>query len=177
MRVETLDASADLAPRRAVKRGKTVPDPIVLKFGSSVLRDVSDLKDVVSEIYRYTRAGRKVVAVVSAFAGETDKLYEEAAALGASKQSRHAPRLVALGEDRSAALLAIACDESGLHVRIAGARQLSLRAGGPVDDAHPQTIDELALRNALKEHDVVDCSRLCGHRRQRRTCIAGAGRL
>ena len=92
---------------------------------------------------------------VSAFAGETDKLYAEATALGASSQSRHAPRLIALGEDRSAALLAIACDVSGLNARIAGARQLSLHAGGPVDDAHPQSLDEQALKHALDEHDVV----------------------
>ena len=64
-------------------------DAIVLKFGSSVLGGTSDLKDIVSEIYRYARHGQKVVAVVSAVAGETDALIAEAAALGARASSPH----------------------------------------------------------------------------------------
>ena len=155
MCLETTNENASPAASKPAAAANSASAPIVLKFGSSVLRDVSDLKHVVTEIYRFARRGRKVVAVVSAFAGETDKLYAEASALGAASQSRHAPRLIALGEDRSAALLAIACDVVGLDARIAGARQLSLRAGGPVDDAHPQSIDEKALRQALLEHDVV----------------------
>lgn len=155
MRVEAVGAVEPLSAADFGAPDPATRDPIVLKFGSSVLRDASDLKDVVSEIYRYVRLGRKVVAVVSAFDGETDKLYAEAAALGASSQSRHAPRLIALGEDRSAALLAIACDVVGLDARIAGARQLSLHAGGPVDDAHPESINREALQEALSTHDVV----------------------
>ena len=130
-------------------------EAIVLKFGSSVLRNVADLAVAVTEIYRHTRHGRKVVAVVSAFAGETDALYAEAARLGAGADSRHAPRLVSLGEERSAALLAIACEGVGLDARIAGARQIALHAGGPVDDAHPESADAEALRRELNRHDVV----------------------
>ena len=54
-----------------------MPAPLdVLKFGSSVLQSESDLPDVVHEIYRHVRRGRRVVAVVSAFAGRTDRLLE-----------------------------------------------------------------------------------------------------
>lgn len=130
-------------------------EAIVLKFGSSVLRHVADLAVAVTEIYRHTRHGRKVVAVVSAFAGETDALYAEASRLGAGPDSRHAPRLISLGEERSAALLAIACEGAGLDARIAGARQIALHAGGPVDDAHPEAADADALRRELGRHDVV----------------------
>ena len=41
-------------------------DVVVLKFGSSVLRDAAQAPAVASEIYGHVRAGRKVVAVVSA---------------------------------------------------------------------------------------------------------------
>lgn len=127
---------------------------VVVKFGSSVLRDKADLPRVVSEIYRRRRAGRKVIAVVSAFAGETDALIEEAASLGGAK-SRHAPRLIALGEERSAALLAIACEDVGLDAFVLDARTLSLSAGGPVDDAHPEAIDVALLETAIAARDVV----------------------
>jgi hypothetical protein len=38
------------------------PPLVVLKFGSSVLRTVSDLPCVVSEIYRHIRVGEHVLA-------------------------------------------------------------------------------------------------------------------
>lgn len=159
----TAGAAAQSAKATAsVKSGQTgavlnsvANEVIVLKFGSSVLRDTDDLATAVTEIYRHVRHGRKVVAVVSAFEGETDALYAQAASLGAGAESRHAPRLIALGEERSAALLAIACEGTGLDARIAGARQISLHAGGPVDDAHPESADVEALRYEIDRHEVV----------------------
>ena len=47
---------------------------IVLKFGSSVLQSRADLPAAVHEIYRWVRRQYRVVAVVSAFAGEIDRL-------------------------------------------------------------------------------------------------------
>ena len=47
---------------------------VVLKFGSSVLVDRNSLPEVVSEIYRIVRTGRRVIAVTSAFHGVTDAL-------------------------------------------------------------------------------------------------------
>jgi len=54
----------------------------VLKFGSSVLEHEHDYPKVVQEIYRHVRDGEKVVAVVSALAGETDRLLEQARRVG-----------------------------------------------------------------------------------------------
>ena len=63
---------------------------IVLKFGSSVLRTAADLPRAVHEIFRYTRDGFGVIAVVSAFDGVTDRLLAQARALGPQHQ-RHRP--------------------------------------------------------------------------------------
>lgn len=154
MRLDTSEVY-DVAQKTSPAPDGEAGDVIVLKFGSSVLRDTDDLTVAVGEIYRHARHGRKVVAVVSAFEGETDALYAEAASLGADSASRHAPRLIALGEERSAALLAIACEGTGLDARIAGARQIALHAGGPVDDAHPESADVKALRQEIARHEVV----------------------
>ncbi len=145
-----LESQAEKQPAKA-----GALDCVVLKFGSSVLRNTDDLHVVVGEIYRYARRGVKVVAVVSAFAGVTDRLIGEAENAGAGPGSRHAPRLIALGEEKAAALLAISCENAGLDARIAGARQIDLRAGGPVDDAHPQSADVEALAHEIARHDVV----------------------
>ena len=45
---------------------------IVLKFGSSVLACSDDLPTAVDEVYRRLREGARVLAVISAFAGDTD---------------------------------------------------------------------------------------------------------
>ena len=164
MRVETVNVAsglADVTAGQASAGGATTSlrrvkaDAIALKFGSSVLRRVEDLPGVVTEIYRHARVGKGVVAVVSAFAGETDRLVAEAERFGAATSSRHAPRLIALGEDRAAALLAMACEQAGLDARIMGARHLQLMAAGPVTDAHPESIDAKALNAAVDAHDVV----------------------
>ena len=47
---------------------------LVVKFGGSVLTSESALQRAVSEIYRYVRDAHKVIAVVSAFKGQTDQL-------------------------------------------------------------------------------------------------------
>ena len=128
---------------------------VVLKFGSSVLKSARDLCAVVTEIYSNHREGRKIVAVVSAFEGETDALIGLAREAGADAQSRHAPRLIALGEEKSAALLAIACEAAGLDARVLGSRALSLRATGAIDDAEPAGVDADLLHREIERRDVV----------------------
>jgi homoserine dehydrogenase len=64
----------------------------VLKFGSSVLQCQDDYRIAAQEIYRHIRDGEKIVAVVSALAGETDSLLEQAVAVGSDPAS---PILVA----------------------------------------------------------------------------------
>ena len=110
---------------------------VVLKFGSSVLKEPSSVKDVVTELYRYSRQGIKLVVVVSAFDGETDQLFREAEQFSVNATSRHLPRLIMTGEEKSAAMLALACDKTGLNVRIVSACEIGLAADGEVGDAHP----------------------------------------
>jgi homoserine dehydrogenase len=91
---------------------------IVLKFGSSILRTAKDLPRAVHEIYRYTREGVGVVAVVSAFEGVTDRLIAQAQELGADTASDVGvsgfAALVASGERESAASLLIALSRAGI---------------------------------------------------------------
>src|ERR1700727_1743550 len=53
----------------------------VLKFGSSVLRTPEELQVAVDEIYRRWRSCSRILAVVSAFEGVTDQLFNEASSL------------------------------------------------------------------------------------------------
>lgn len=101
-------------------------DIIVLKFGSSVLRTLSDLPLAVHEIYRWYRAGWRVVIVVSAVGNATDTLLTEAHALTPDPEPNAVAELLATAERRSAALLGTALDGVGVPARVVDPRDIGL---------------------------------------------------
>jgi homoserine dehydrogenase len=128
---------------------------LVLKFGSSVLKGIEDLPAVAGEIYRQRRKGYSIIAVVSALAGETDRLFKEAALACSGVDCTGAAELVSLGEDRTAALLKIACDRIGLPSAILRAEELGLHATGSELDADFSGLLPFALSRKLETHGVV----------------------
>ncbi|WP_439478029.1 amino acid kinase family protein [Brevundimonas sp.] len=126
-----------------------------MKFGSSVLSGPADAPAVASDIYAEVRRGRRVVAVVSAFAGETDRLLSEARALGLAHDNPLLPAYVVQGEERAAALAALACDRVGLSATTLSVRALGIVAEGPAEHARPNAMDRNALDLALDQHEVV----------------------
>jgi homoserine dehydrogenase len=125
----------------------------ILKFGSSVLRSESDLPLAVHEIYREWRAGRRVVAVVSAFGSTTDDLLKKAQQLGLPPQREGLAALLATGESASAALLTLALDRSGLPVTLLDSSQIGLvTQGDPLD---PVAVDVPSLVRELERAVVV----------------------
>ena len=128
---------------------------LVLKLGSSVLREDADLPRAVHAVYAHVRAGRRVVVVVSAIGDTTDALLDRGDALDAAPASPHLAALVATGEDASAALFALALERAGLVASRLDARALDLRVDGPRDDAYPVSLDPDVLRAAVVAHDVV----------------------
>jgi hypothetical protein len=128
----------------------------VLKFGSSVLRSESDLPLAVHEIYREWRAGRRVLAVVSAFGSATDDLLKRAQQLGLPPQREGLAALLATGESTSAALLTLALDRSGLPVTLLDPTQIGLVTQGDPLDADPVAVDAPYLARELERAVVVD---------------------
>ena len=113
---------------------------IVLKFGSSVLQSRSDLPQAVHEIYRWIRRQYRVVAVVSAFAGETDRL------LGTVEEypngnSEAIARIVATGEEVATALLTLELDRFGIPAQVLDPSQIQLIADTSSNDTEPVSVD------------------------------------
>ena len=142
------DIKAAIAPESA--------QPLyVLKFGSSVLQTSADVPRVAGEIYRHRREGRAVIAVVSALAGETDRLFRDAAAMTGLSSCRGVADLVSLGEQKTAALLRLACERIGLQAEICLPEQLGLRTGGDSMVASPSRLDPADLLAKLSRTGVV----------------------
>ena len=151
------------------------PEVVVLKFGSSILRSPDDAPLVASACYGHVRAGRKVVAVVSAFAGATDRLLAEARALGLPHSNALLPGYVALGEEKSAALTAVACDRVGLDACALSVRELGIVAEGEPEHARPCGLRADHLKQALDRHEVVVVPGFGAVRPDGRVALLGRG--
>lgn len=134
-----------------------IPDAplLVLKFGSSVLRTAADLPRVVGEIYRLRRAGKRLIVVVSALAGETDMLFGLASEAGGAGDEEGVADVVSLGEEKTAALLKLACGRLGLDARVLRPEELSIRTTGGGVEADPASIDLPALSRLSARHDLL----------------------
>lgn len=171
-------AEIDLDSRLAARRrshAHLLKEAVVVKIGGSVLKEDADVAKAVGEIYRLRRQGRRVIAVVSAFNGQTDELFEEGRRHGCSHENRHLPRLVALGEERSSALVAMACERIGLRAAVTGPGDLGLKAEGDPLNAEPSRLDVDALADAVHDHDVVVIPGFVAHDEQGRPVLLGRG--
>jgi homoserine dehydrogenase len=96
-----------------------------------------------------------VVAVVSALAGETDQLLRLAAEVTGLTSCRGVPDLVSLGEERTAAMLRLACERIGLHADICRPEDVGLRTAGDALGAHPVGLEPSILVAKLRLTGVV----------------------
>ena len=135
---------------------------IVLKFGSSVLRSAADLPGVVDEIYRHLRTGKRVLAVVSAFEGHTDKLLNESHALFGDDAPEATAHYVATGEVQAAALLSGALLKAGIAARIIDPREAQLAVHGGSLNAEPHSIDRDTISPTPRDAILRDSEHLSG---------------
>ncbi|HXG81945.1 MAG TPA: homoserine dehydrogenase, partial [Sphingomicrobium sp.] len=128
----------------------------VLKFGSSVLEREKDYAKVALEVYRHVRDGEKVVAVVSALAGQTDALLEQGQRVGGdAAPDALVARLARVGELHSAALLALALSKVGVRACTLDPHEMGLVAQGSALDSDLVGLDAEAVWEEIRTHDVV----------------------
>ncbi|MEM9234088.1 MAG: homoserine dehydrogenase, partial [Pseudomonadota bacterium] len=147
----------------------------VLKFGSSVLQSSGDIASVAAEIRRYRAGGLPVIAVVSAFSGETDRRIAEAESLGLDPQTPDYACLIAGGEIESAHALAAHLDDAGTPAQCLLPQDFSLRADGPRLDAVPVSLDRQGLHRAVEGCPVLIVPGYAGIDAQGETVLLGRG--
>jgi aspartate kinase len=110
---------------------------LVLKFGGHALANAARIRLAAGRIAAWRRREFGVIAVVSAKAGETDRLFRWAGACTGGRQyaDRELDRLLCTGEDRSAALLALALNHRGLISRSLRGGEAGIIADGPHGNA------------------------------------------
>ncbi len=133
----------------------SAPKLCVLKFGSSVLHTADDYARAAHEVYRHTRAGEKVVAVVSALDGETDALFDVGASVGQNSHDAMLARLVRCGELKSAALMGLALQRAGITAAVLDPHEMSLKAEGSSLDANLTGLDKARVLAHFEQADVI----------------------
>jgi len=97
------------------------PDPqmakIVMKFGGTSVADVERIRNVAKLVKREVDRGNQVAVVVSAMAGETNKLVGWTRELSPLHDAREYDTVVAAGEQVTAGLLAVALSAIGVPAR------------------------------------------------------------
>lgn len=128
----------------------------VLKFGSSVLEREEDYPKVALEVYRHVRDGEKVMAVVSALAGQTDDLLDQAQRVGGdAAPDALVARLARVGELHSAAMLALALSRLGVRAATLDPHEMGLVAEGSPLDSNLVGLDAKGVCAKIDAHDVV----------------------
>jgi homoserine dehydrogenase len=153
-----------------------VSDPIiVLKFGGSVLLDELHVRAAAEEVSRFVREGYRVVAVVSALEGTTDRLLSQAKHYGPRPHEAATATLLATGELTSTALLGLALDALGVSVETLDAAGIGLRTSGDVLDSSPVALDVEAVRGALSRVRAIVTPGFVGRDDLNRTTLLGRG--
>src|SRR2546426_11651095 len=105
---------------------------IVQKFGGTSVADVDRIRNVTRRIARWRGDGHQIVVGASAMAGETNRLLALATAVARDPDQRESDALVATGEQVTAALTALALQETGVPARSFLGHQIRIET----DSAH-----------------------------------------
>ena len=90
---------------------------IVMKFGGTSMAGIERIRHVADRVRREAEAGNEVAVVVSAMAGETDRLVQFCREAAALYDSREYDVVVASGEQVTSGLLAITLQGMGVKAR------------------------------------------------------------
>jgi aspartate kinase len=103
---------------------------IVMKFGGTSMAGIERIRHVASLVKREADRGNQLAVVVSAMAGETDRLVQLCKEAAPLYDPREYDVVVASGEQVTAGLLAITLSGMGLDARSYMGWQLPIRASG-----------------------------------------------
>ncbi len=103
---------------------------IVMKFGGTSMAGIERIRHVAARVKAEADAGNQVAVVVSAMAGETDRLVQLCREAASLYDPREYDVVVASGEQVTSGLLAITLQGMGLNARSYMGWQLPIRASG-----------------------------------------------
>jgi len=128
---------------------------VVQKFGGTSVGTIDRIRNVAKRVAETKSKGNDVVVVVSAMAGETNRLIDLAKAIVKEPDPRELDVLVSTGEQVSTALLSMTLVSMGLKARSLQNHQVRLVTDSTFANAHIKRIDAQKLTSVLKEGAIA----------------------
>ncbi|REL25703.1 aspartate kinase [Thalassotalea euphylliae] len=148
---------------------------IVQKYGGTSVGSLSRIEAVAENVIATVRQGHQVVVVLSAMAGETNRLLAMAQQLDAQPASRELDMLLASGEQVSISLLAIALVQRGISAISLLAHQVGIQTDNRFGAARIQAIDTKRLSQALSQEQVIVVAGFQGQDQEQNITTLGRG--
>ena len=127
---------------------------IVMKFGGTSMAGIERIRHVAGLVKREAEAGHQVAVVVSAMAGETDRLVQFCREASSLYDPREYDVVVASGEQVTSGLLAITLQGMGLNARSYMGWQLPIMTSGHAA-ALIEGIDAAVLERVFEEGGIA----------------------
>ena len=128
---------------------------IVQKFGGTSVGTVEKIRQVAEKVSKFHGKGDRIVVVVSAMSGETNRLV----ALAQEMQERPVPReldvLLSTGEQVTIGLLCMALDEIGVSAISFTGSQVQLLTDDSHTKARIRRVDDKKIQQELEKGNVV----------------------
>ncbi len=128
---------------------------IVQKYGGTSVGSVERIRNVARRVAEYRGEGHRLVVVVSAIAGETNRLLALAREIARQPAERETDALVASGEQVSAALLALALHDLGLRATSFLGHQVRISTDSAFGRARIRSIDKHRLLATVDEGAIA----------------------
>ncbi|MBA4760372.1 aspartate kinase [Sphingomonas sp.] len=128
---------------------------IVMKFGGTSMAGIERIRNVAARVKREWEAGNQVAVVVSAMAGETDRLVGFCKEASPLYDLREYDVVVASGEQVTSGLLAITLQAMGVPARSWLGWQLPIHTSSAHASARIDTIDTDTLNASLADGHVA----------------------
>ncbi len=126
-----------------------------MKFGGTSMAGIERIRSVAARVKRAVDAGDQVAVVVSAMAGDTDRLVSFCREASPLADPAEYDAVVATGEQVTSGLLAIALQSIGVSARSWLGWQLPVTTSAAHGSARIQDIDGSAIRAAMEAGQVA----------------------
>lgn len=148
---------------------------IIQKYGGTSVGTIDRIRAVAGRVIRSASKGDKVVVVVSAMAGETNRLIDLGKTVSKKSEGREFDVLLASGEQVTTALLALAIEEQGRRAVSFLGHQVQITTSGAFSRARIESVNTDRTLDALKEGYIVVVAGFQGATREGSITTLGRG--
>lgn len=128
---------------------------IVQKFGGSSVADIDKIKNVAEKVIKVKKDGNQVVVVLSAMAGETDRLINLAQQAADYPDEREYDSLISTGEQVTVTLMSIVLNGMGHRARSFLGFQVKVLTDKAYKKARISLIDTEVIKQELKKGTII----------------------